>query len=147
MIYQTRLTDNLITLKDPVGTKREVGNDEYIMCKFEADQAINAAVTYDSAYEAAGLTTTLGGDYRQVGRVNAAVVASASIPSYAWVQIRGVGDFLVADTVAALVDLQTTAVAGVLDDASTAKVMSLVAAAGRTGAGAVSCQFMYPYTV
>jgi len=98
-------------------------------------------VHIDTDGQAAKCTTTLAGQTSQVG---AAQVAAAD-NEYLWVWVGGVGGGGVgtgikgkcAASYAADANLNTTATAGVADDASTTKIANVVGLTTLTGAGTV----------
>lgn len=126
-----------------LGTKEVVGGNEYVYCSFAAAEGQYEAVGINEDFAAESLTTTLAG---AVPMAVGVVQVATSAASYAWVLIRGIGRVLVAASCAKDVVLYTTATAGVLDDASTTKVVGIRVDTTVTSAADSPCSLVtYPY--
>jgi hypothetical protein len=118
--------------------------NEYVYCSFAAAEGQYEAVAIDKTFAATSLTTTVSGNKpTRVGIVQVATTAG----SYAWALVKGSGRVKAAASCAADVVLYTTATAGVVDDASTDKIVGLRLDAAVTTADDAPCTAVtYMYT-
>lgn len=133
------LTDIDSVQKNPLGTTRWQGRNEYVYLQGVASTVAGDAVTYDEAFLTARSVAAAVGP---VAVAMAAVVAS----QFGWYCIRGSATVNVSAAVADNAKLFLTATPGNLDDTSVAgdQVVGMIARSAAGGAGSITAQLFYP---
>ena len=125
--------------KNPLGTRQQVGGNEYIYLQGVASTVLGDLVTYDEVF----LTTRAA-----AGGVGPCAIATAAVLAnqFGWYLIVGSGTLNTSAAVADNAKLFLTATAGAVDDTSVAgdQVVGAIARSAAGGAGTITAQIRYP---
>ena len=139
------LTSNNTTARVPVGTRVLLSDGgEAVYCLALSGVATYNCVVIDSDYTAHGATTTLVADGSGLGKQLGWAQTSCASGSYVWIQTSGRPKGKLAQDCADRVTLFTTAVSGVLDDATISAALVAGVVSKTTISNATAITLMVP---
>ena len=115
----------------------DASGNEFVYVKGVTSGVVGASATFDEAGTTALVVSGTKGPVCVFGAILAA-------NTFGWGQIYGLATMLTAGDVADNAEVNITATAGAVDDASTARINNALFRAARTGAGLVAAQISYP---